>query len=28
MFLSVPDGVKIHPVQYQTELTWILAELP
>jgi hypothetical protein len=28
IFLSVPDGVKIHPVQYQTELTWILAELP
>lgn len=26
--LSVPDGVKIHPVQYQTELTWLLAELP
>ncbi|OJG72497.1 hypothetical protein RV12_GL000911 [Enterococcus quebecensis] len=28
IFLSVPDGIKIHPVQYQTELTWILAELP
>ncbi|WP_207695191.1 hypothetical protein DOK67_0001274 [Enterococcus sp. DIV0212c] len=28
IFLSVPDAVKIHPVQYQTELTWILAELP
>lgn len=28
IFLSVPDGAKIHPVQYQTELTWILAELP
>ncbi|MDA9471665.1 WxL domain-containing protein [Enterococcus sp. 5H] len=26
--LSIPDGVKVHPVQYQTELTWILAELP
>lgn len=28
IFLSVPDATKIHPVQYQTELTWILAELP
>ncbi|MEI5994538.1 WxL domain-containing protein [Candidatus Enterococcus mansonii] len=28
IFLSVPDTVTIHPVQYQTELTWILAELP
>ncbi|MBP1040044.1 WxL domain-containing protein [Vagococcus sp. BWB3-3] len=26
--LSVPDSTKIYPVQYQTELTWILAELP
>ncbi|WP_280737485.1 MULTISPECIES: WxL domain-containing protein [unclassified Enterococcus] len=26
--LSVPDAIKIYPVQYQTELTWILAELP
>lgn len=28
IFLSVPPATMIHPVQYQTELTWILAELP
>lgn len=26
--LSIPDSIKIYPVQYQTELTWILSELP
>lgn len=26
--LSIPDTTKIYPVQYQTELTWILSELP
>lgn len=26
--LTVPENTKIYPVQYQTELTWIIAELP
>lgn len=26
--LTVPDSTKIHPVQYETKLTWILARLP
>ncbi|MDA9470673.1 WxL domain-containing protein [Enterococcus sp. 5H] len=26
--LTIPTATKIHPVQYATELTWILAELP
>ncbi|MBO0441225.1 WxL domain-containing protein [Candidatus Enterococcus ikei] len=26
--LTVPNATKIHPLQYTTELTWILAELP
>lgn len=26
--LKIPDSTKIYPVQYQTELTWLLAELP
>ena len=26
--LSVPDSTKIYPVQYETEITWILSELP
>ncbi|MEI5991623.1 WxL domain-containing protein [Enterococcus crotali] len=26
--LTVPESTKIYPVQYQTEITWILAELP
>lgn len=26
--LSVPEKIKIHPVQYETGLTWILAALP
>lgn len=26
--LKIPETTKIYPVQYQTELTWILAELP
>lgn len=26
--LSIPDSTKIYPVQYQTELTWILSEIP
>lgn len=26
--LTIPDATKIYPVQYETELTWLLAELP
>ncbi|MGM0217979.1 WxL domain-containing protein [Enterococcus sp. AZ126] len=26
--LSIPEATKIHPVEYQTEITWILAKLP
>ncbi|MGX7200792.1 hypothetical protein BCR22_14350 [Enterococcus plantarum] len=26
--LSIPETTKIHPVEYQTEITWILAKLP
>lgn len=26
--LSIPEKVKIHPVYYETEITWILAALP
>lgn len=26
--LTVPDSVKIHPVSYETELTWVLGKLP
>ncbi|MDA9472833.1 WxL domain-containing protein [Enterococcus sp. 5H] len=26
--LTIPNTTKIHPVQYETTLTWILAELP
>lgn len=26
--LTVPDSVPIYPVQYETEITWILAKLP
>ncbi|OJG89770.1 hypothetical protein RV15_GL001611 [Enterococcus silesiacus] len=28
IFLSIPEGTVIKPVQYQTELTWLLAALP
>lgn len=26
--LTIPEATKIYPVQYETELTWLLAELP
>lgn len=26
--LTIPESTKIHPVEYQTEITWILAKLP
>lgn len=26
--LAIPEATKIYPVQYETELTWLLAELP
>ena len=26
--LSIPETTKIYPVQYETEITWLLAELP
>lgn len=26
--LNIPDSIKIYPVTYQTELTWILSEFP
>lgn len=26
--LTIPDGVTIHPVEYQMELTWLIGQLP